>query len=180
MGNELLVEWRERPLGQPTVAREARVAPQGGDDRQKEPERGTRLPAIEERSVLGRSRGHGNDPEALLRLGDAGAQRAHARRGGVDVLGGGVAVDVGHAVGEGGADEQPVRLRLGGDGLDAACEGTGEDPHVHDQASLPVPHPSSTSSRSSAKVTRRTSTAPILAGTTMFMASPWRFLSWVM
>ena len=180
MGNELLVEGRERSLGQPAVAREARVAPQGGDDRQKEPERGARLPAVEERAALGRPGADGNDPEALLCAGDAGAERAHARRGRVDVLGGGVAVDVGHAVCEGGADEQPVRLRLGCDGLDAAGEGAGKDPHVHDQASSPVPHPSSTSSRSSARPTRRTSTAPILAGTTMFMVSPWRFLSWVM
>ncbi len=126
---EHLVKRGERALRKAPVPGQARVAAEGGDDGQQEAHRGAGLAAV--KKGAGRDFFGGDDAEALLGAGDLRPEGAQALCRGVDVLGAGVAVDVGHAVGEGCADEQAVRLGLGGDGRDGPAEGGGGDSHIH-------------------------------------------------
>ena len=135
MGNELLVKGGEGSLGKASVAGQPRVAGERRRHGQEEPQRRAGLAAVQKRTAPGPGPARlvsrdWDDAKAQPRARDLGAKGAQALRGGVDVLGGGVAVYVAGLGRERGADEEAVRLGLGGRRLDGALEAGRRDGDV--------------------------------------------------
>ena len=141
------------PFHEPPPSGKAPAAPQGQGHRDEEPKRGARFAAVQDGQALSR------------RL-----QCGHAAAGGLDVLGVRQIFDPALPVRQGGGNEQPVGLGLGGGRRDGPLEQAGCDGHIHSA------QPSSSPSSSRLDIRCRTA-LPRSSRRTRVIWSPAPFLS---
>ena len=164
-------QWLHGPLGQTPRHVEGPGSPQGADHRKQEAEGGAALAAVQGAwagDVGPVNGGHVVPPSPA---GDDRSQAGETPDGSGDVLGLLIAADEGLCIRQGGADQQAVGRRLGGNGADGAGQRARLDGAGHRFS------PFSIQWYRSDTATFCSSLLPQAVGTTREMVLPVRFLS---
>ena len=125
-----------RPLHEPPVAGEPAAPLEGQGHGDQKPQSGARLAAVHNLRRGRLKAVHQVGPADYRAVGGGvRVQGAHTAQGGLDVLGQLHIGQAAHPVGQGGGDDQPVGLGLGGRRGDGAAQGGGGDGDVHRSSS---------------------------------------------
>ena len=134
---QLLHQGAHGALGKPAVAGKAGPGAQSGGHGQQKPQGRTALTAIQQAG--GGQRTRRDLPQAGPGRLDGSAQGLQAAHGVLHILGKAPQAHLGGAVGQSGADEQPVGVGFGGDGRQGARQRAGHDSLFHHSAPRPAP-----------------------------------------